>query len=143
MKMKKNLLLLALMLFFSGCVSAPENSLYGTIWRPEDSPEGARLEITPDGRIVGATPDNYFFAPVKFPEPGKVEFAAIAVTRRAGPNGEFEQKFLQALNETAGYRLEEGKLILLNGAGGEVLRLDFTGKSQLPSASGSESQTAE
>ena len=86
------------------------------------------MEITQDNRLVGVTPDNYFFAPVSFAPPSGISFSPVAVTRRAGANGDFEHGFLEALNQTTGYRLENSRLILLNAAGRELLRCDYVGR---------------
>ena len=126
--MRKKLFLSAFIAIICGCAAAPDNPLSGTVWRPESSPAGARLEITQDNRLVGRTPDNHFFAPVSFAPPSGISFAPVAVTRRAGENGDFERNFLEALNQTTGYRLENSRLILLNAAGRELMRCEYLGR---------------
>ena len=126
--MRKKLFLSAFIAIVCGCASTPDNPLPGTVWRPESSPAGARFEITADNRLVGITPDNHFFAPVSFAPPSGIRFAPVAVTQRAGANSDFERVFLEALNQTTGYRLENSRLILLNAAGRELLRCDYVGR---------------
>ena len=91
------------------------------------------MEITVDNRLVGVTPDNHFFAPVSFAPPDGISFAPVAVTRRAGANGDFERVLLEALHQTTGYRLEGSRLILLNAAGRELLRCDYVGRAGVAS----------
>ena len=100
--------------------------LQGTLWKPKTiagaeqltlTPEAdVRLVIQPGNRVNGAAGDNFFFGECQLKN-NSLKFNPLGVTRRAGPNQEYEQKFLEALNRCEKYRIEGGELLLFDAAG--------------------------
>ena len=131
--MKKNLILslfaAMITLGLAGCASAdaasrPEQPLplTGTIWIPQSlSNQGqaalsddavVRLIIAADGRCSGAAGDNYFFGHAEVTEPDGIRFDRIALTRRSGPNQQYEQNFVAMLNLARHYSIRGDALTL-------------------------------
>ncbi len=84
-----------------------------------------RLEA---GRISGSDGCNRFSGPYTSTSPGKLQFAAPRVgTMMACPTEDDAQRarvFDETLSATRGYRIEAGKLVLLDAAGASLLSFD-------------------
>ncbi|GAB4056468.1 META domain-containing protein [Spirosoma litoris] len=77
--------------------------------------EVPRLEISlTEGRVTGTTGCNRLSGTVRA-DTRRIVFGPLITTKMAcmGEAGQFEPKFLQALNEPLAYRVGEGKLTLL------------------------------
>lgn len=118
-------------LCLAGCASAdtaspPEQPLplTGTVWIPQHlSNQGrevlsdsavVRLVIAADGRCSGAAGDNYFFGHADVTEPDGIRFDRIALTRRSGPNQQYEQNFVAMLNLARHYSIR-GAVLTFRG----------------------------
>lgn len=131
--MKKNLTLslFAAMtaLCLAGCATAdtasrPEQPLplTGTVWIPQflsnqdkaglSDDAVVRLVIAADGRCSGAAGDNYFFGHADVTEPDGIRFDRIVLTRRSGPNQQYEQNFVAMLNLARHYSIRGDTLTL-------------------------------
>ena len=125
--MKKFFALLSALLVISsvisGCVSGKPDypALCNVMWVPESGPSGAALQLNPYGRAAGFTGNNRFFAPAEFDAAGKLRFGAIAMTRAAGPHGEFERQMMQALAQTRRWRRNGSVLTLYDQRGNAVM----------------------
>jgi len=121
--MKKIFILLSAIPLISsiicGCVSSGPDYpvICNVMWVPESGPADAALQLNPYGRAAGFTGNNRFFAPAEFDAAGNLRFGAIAMTRAAGPHGEFERRMMQALGETRRWRRDGSRLTLYDQAG--------------------------
>lgn len=130
--MKKFLILLtaisAAVTIFSGCISSGPDypPLCNVMWVPESGPAEAALQLNPYGRAAGFTGNNRFFAPATFDADGNLRFGAMALTRAAGPHGEFERRMMQALSETRYWKREGRRLTLFDQRGKELMSFRAT-----------------
>ena len=101
-----------------GCVGTPPkpepkpNELAGSVWHPAEPRQGAYIEFTPDGRAVGSSGKNRFFAPVSFAAGKRIRIAPVAYTMVNGRLDEWEIRFFQALDNTRGYVFDGDTLSL-------------------------------
>lgn len=141
--MKNNLriaALLALAATLTGACSTMEPDsattgagLNGSAWTlsaPAGAASGAEALPTmrfDEGRVSGSDGCNRFSGPYTS-APGKLQFAAPRVgTMMACPTDALAQRaraFDAALSATRAYRIDAGKLLLLDAAGAELLRFD-------------------
>lgn len=82
------------------------------------------LKLGADGRAQGQGGCNSYTGTYKL-EDGVLSFGPLASTRRACPEPQMsqEQRFFAALAAVKGARLEDGKLVLTDLSGGELVRL--------------------
>jgi len=109
----------------------PAPSLKGTEWLAEDiGGKGvldivqSTLSIAGGGKISGSGGCNRYFGTATV-EGGKIRIGPLGATQMACVPAQMDQerKFLDALGATQGYRLDDGKLILLDAAGNPLVRL--------------------
>jgi heat shock protein HslJ len=101
----------------------------GRTWHAEgstgmDEATRPRLEFRRDGKLAGFTGCNSIAGTWR-DSGGAIQLSALAVTKRfcVGPRGEFEKRFLAAVNEKSKLSLANGQLVA-TGPNGE--RLAFT-----------------
>ena len=126
----------AMLLLLFGCAS-PEPltektyPLENTDWLPVSIYEQGNLMLSSDAevkivfrdkKVNGCAGDNYFFGAYQNNLGRQLKFGPLGVTRRIGPNADYELKFLQMLDMTRSYRIEGAELILLNDQGAEIGR---------------------
>lgn len=104
--------------------------LSNTQWRlvslggePVDMPGGSgmapRIHFLPNGDVSGFGGCNRFGGTYSLE--GGLSFGPIASTKMGCPQiGNVEQRFFTAISDTAGHRIVDGELVLLDG-GGEAL----------------------
>jgi heat shock protein HslJ len=97
-------------------------------WHPENAPAEAFLAINPYGRVAGSTGDNRFFAPAVFSENNGLSFGALMMTKRFGPNHQFEVKLIDSLSKSSSYQHRGNMLILYDADGNEVMRFFYAGR---------------
>lgn len=99
--------------------------LYGRTWVAEimaGQPAAASVDTTivvaEDGKVNGNTGCNGYFGSVIL-DGTAMSFGNLGVTQRLCPEpaSSQEAQFLRTLDRTRGYRLEDGRLLLLNGSG--------------------------
>lgn len=92
--------------------------LHGEVLTPPDRKEvTATLALSPDGEASGDGGCNRFSVPYEHRN-GDLSFGTITATKMACPDVmDIERGFFEALNETRRYRLEDGRLELLDGGG--------------------------
>lgn len=104
--------------------------LVGRTWVAEElsgkpTAEGvtSTLVVSEDGRVSGQAGCNGYFGSVIIDGAG-MSFGNLGATRKACPEPMMAQEtsLLAALDNTRGYRLEEGDLLLLSGAGDVLAR---------------------
>ena len=125
--MKRLLLAFIPVLALGACAAAPEPaSVSGRKWVVEgmeaaDPKDRPRIEFVADGRLAGFTGCNMLSGRWR-QEGAEVKVEGLLVTKRGcmGPGGDFERRFLAAVNEKARVTLEGGKLVA-QGANGERL----------------------
>jgi heat shock protein HslJ len=110
--------------------------LYGRTWIAEEvggQPVAAGIEpsltVAPDGKVTGHAGCNGYFGSVIISGEA-MSFGNLGSTRKACPEPAMSQEvqLLTALDSTRGYRLQDGVLVLLDGAGAALVRLrDETG----------------
>lgn len=110
--------------------------LYGRTWIAEEvggQPVAAGIEpsltVAPDGKVTGHAGCNGYFGSVIISGEA-MSFGNLGSTRKACPEPAMSQEvqLLAALDSTRGYRLQDGVLVLLDGAGAALVRLrDETG----------------
>lgn len=107
-----------------------QSSPYGR-WLAEDINGGGvidrlqtTLDLSPDGRASGFGGCNGFRGQAHI-DGAKLSFGPLASTRKACTPAVMNQehKFYQALEATAGWRMEQTKLLLTDAAGKVVARL--------------------
>lgn len=81
------------------------------------------LEVAVDGKVSGHTGCNGYFGSVII-DGQAMSFGNLGSTRIACPEPVMSQedRLLSALDSTRGYRLQEGTLLLLDGAGDTLVR---------------------
>lgn len=79
------------------------------------------IHFNPDGRINGMSGDNLFGGDCKIDANGDAKFSKMFSTRRAGPYGEYEQKFLTAVSETNKITME-GDSLVFSKSGDSLLK---------------------
>ena len=108
----------ALAAFCFGCAGTPPepkpypNELAGSVWRPAEFRAGAYIEFTPDGRAVGSSGRNRFFAPVSCAVGKRIRISPVAYTMANGKLEDWEIEFFKALDNTRGYVFDEDRLSL-------------------------------
>jgi len=104
--------------------------LYGRTWIAEEVAGqpvvgGAEpsLSVAADGKVNGNTGCNGYFGSVII-DGEAMAFGNLGATRKACPEPTMSQedRLLRALDSTRGYRLQDGSLMLLDGAGGTLVR---------------------
>lgn len=109
----------------------PASALQGTEWLAEDI--GGRgvldivqstLTIGADGKLSGSGGCNRYFGTATVKN-GKVSIGPLGSTQMACVPAQMDQerKFLDALGATKGFRIDGGKLILLDGRDKPLMRL--------------------
>lgn len=95
--------------------------LHGKVLTPPDRKEvAATLTLTPDGEASGDGGCNRFSVSYEHRN-GNLSFGTITATKMACPQVmDIERGFFDALNGTRRYRLEDGRLELLDGEGGAL-----------------------
>lgn len=125
-----------MLLLLFGCASpepAAEKAypLENTEWLPVSIYEQGNLALSADTevkivfkdkKVNGCSGDNYFFGSYQNSLGTSLKFGPLGVTRRMGPNAEYEQKFLKMLDLTRNCRIEGDTLILLDDNGAEIGR---------------------
>jgi heat shock protein HslJ len=125
----------------SGCSGDGERPpLDGTAWALEgwsiSSLYPGDFEITAafkDGRMSGKAAVNNYFGPYAADPSGVFSVGALASTKMAGPEPAMraERVYLDLLERAHSYRLDDGRLILFDANGNELLV--FTVASRAPS----------
>ncbi|WEK50720.1 MAG: YbaY family lipoprotein [Candidatus Kaistia colombiensis] len=109
----------------------PAASLKNTEWLAEDIGGGSVLDIVQStlvigegGRISGSGGCNRYFG-TAIVQGGKIKIGPLGATQMACVPAQMEQerKFLDALGATKGFRLDDGKLTLLDASGKPLMRL--------------------
>ena len=104
--------------------------LYGHTWTVEEvagepaaSGVEAFLVVEPDGKVSGNGGCNGYFGSVII-DGSAMSFGNLGGTRMACPEPAMgqETRLLKALDSTRGYRLQDGGLVLLDGAGVPLAR---------------------
>ena len=109
--------------------------IFGVTWLAEDI--GGRgvvdiarstLRIEENGRAAGLGACNRYFAPVKV-EGSRISFSGIGATMMACPPALMDQehKLFEALRQAASYRIEHGKLHLVDAGGRDLARFAMDG----------------
>jgi heat shock protein HslJ len=135
---------LALIVAASGlsAIAQPAPSVEGTQWRLElldgaALPPDARVTLTlEDGQMSGRAPVNRCGAPYEL-EGDALRFGPIFCTRMYGPEHLMvvERAYIEALESVRSYRLRDGRLEMLDGAG--AVRLVFVPDEAATALSGS------
>jgi len=129
-------LMFVMLLLLFGCVSpepAAEKTypLENTDWKPVAIYEQGNLVLSADAevkivfkdkKVNGCAGDNYFFGSYQNNLGNNLKIGPLGVTRRIGPNADYELKFLQMLDMTRSYRIADDELILFNDQGAEIGR---------------------
>lgn len=99
--------------------------LHGKVLTPPDRKEvAATLALSPEGEASGDGGCNRFSVSYELRN-GDLSFGTITATKMACPDVmDIERGFFEALNETRGYRLEDGRLELLDGEGATLAVLN-------------------
>lgn len=104
--------------------------LYGRTWIAEEvggQPVPGGLEpsllVEPDGKVTGHAGCNGYFGSVIVAGEA-MSFGNLGATRKAcaEPAMSQEDRLLDALDSTRGYRLQDGNLVLLDGSGAPLVR---------------------
>lgn len=102
---------------------------------PQERGEGnnfVHLNIAEGARISGMSGNNFFSGNMKVSPLGEVQMSGIVSTRRFGPFGEYENKFLNALAFVDKAELSSDRMQLSFFGEGELLlqfkRTDYIGK---------------
>ena len=82
---------------------------------PENSENAVRMFINADMRVNGYSGDNFFGGGLTLLDSGFFKLTNLYSTRRAGPYGLCEYKFLTALGKIDRFELEGEKLKLFHG----------------------------
>ena len=111
-----------IILFVSGCVSAPPEEIFEVRWKPlGKAPQGVYLLFTSDRRrVVGCCAANRFFGPVSFGNNGKMEVGMLGATRMATPDFRYEQNFLDDLQAARSWHLEKNNVLVLKDIDGNI-----------------------
>ena len=107
-------------------------ALMGTAWsaefidgKGETHNRESTLEFLPEGRVAGRAGCNRYGGPVEV-SGNEVRFGSLMATKMACDILDQEQKFLDALAATRNYKVENGRLVLVDEAGTERARLVST-----------------
>jgi putative lipoprotein len=108
---------------------AAKDEIYGRSWFLEQmegrkTPDPPRLFIASDGKVSGSAGCNQFGGQAAVAG-GSLRLGPLISTRRACADQELmdrEQRFLGALERARSWRIEQGRLLLLNAEGAELLR---------------------
>lgn len=92
---------------------------------PEDSAEAVQMRFNKDLRVNGISGDNLFGGNVTVLNSGFFKALNLYSTRRAGPYGNYEFKFLQALGKANRIQVNAKTLKLFDG---QTLLLEFKKK---------------
>ncbi len=123
------LLMLLLAAMLAGCSTAPPRP-DGTEWRlvgwstsAQRADEHAITARFADGGVSGRSAVNTYRGSATFGEGSTLAIGPIATTRMAGPEAAMRAEgiYLELLAEAKAYRLEDGRLTLLDGNGNERL----------------------
>jgi putative lipoprotein len=104
--------------------------LYGRTWlaaeiagRPAVPEVESTLQVAADGKVSGNAGCNGYFGSV-IVDGQAMSFGNLGATKIACPEPAMgqEQRLLGALDGTRGYRLQDGELLLLDGAGVTLVR---------------------
>jgi heat shock protein HslJ len=104
--------------------------VYGRTWIAEEVsgqpvPGGIEpsLVVAPDGKVSGHAGCNGYFGSVIISGEA-MSFGNLGSTRKAcaEPAMTQESKLMHALDSTRGYRMQDGELVLLDGAGAALVR---------------------
>lgn len=118
-----------------GTMEHETKSLDGTEWLAEDINGGGvidfaqtTLKIGTDGGVTGSGGCNSFFATATLKDK-EVSFSPVTTTyiQCAPALMDQETKFYEALARTKSYRIEDGKLYLIDMAGKDISRLALNG----------------
>lgn len=85
---------------------------------PVPADAGITMQLLSDGKIAGDTGVNRYFGTYTTGKPNFIQFSAIGMTRRAGPEDSMkrEAQFTGALERITEYRLDkDGTLTLTDG----------------------------
>jgi len=96
--------------------------------RSEPAPESGSLTIVfEDGNVSGSGGCNRYFAEVSEASPGEIATGGIVSTMMACPDDvmQFEDRYLKAVGQIAGYSFLAGKLVLAYGDGDVVEAMLF------------------
>jgi len=120
---------------FSGCaapirVDSPASGLDGSAWTMPLAPGDTATQQVPTlslagGRASGSDGCNRFTGSFST-TPGKLQFGQLAGTQMACPledDAQLARVFLDALERTRSYRIEGGRLVLLDASNAELLSL--------------------
>lgn len=133
---RAGVLIAALAVSLSACALVEEETdaqaerLYGRTWIADEvggQPVAAGVEpsllVEPDGKVSGNGGCNGYFGSVII-DGEAMSFGNLGATRRACPEPTMSQedRLLRALDSTRGYRLQDGSLVLLDGAGAALVR---------------------
>jgi heat shock protein HslJ len=84
----------------------------------------AHIQFDSDSKqISGNGGCNRIFGPYEIEKNEQLRFGNFGSTMMACPDSRFENAFLEAIRSVRSYAYEEGKLILKNDAGTEIIRL--------------------
>jgi putative lipoprotein len=130
---RRGLLLLAALPAVPAAATMPPDpgTLVGPVWRAEEIAGRGVLDrvrpdlgFTADGRARGQTGCNGFSGPY-VADGASLRIGPVAATMVGcfGAIGEQEGRFLAALREVRGWRLETGRLHLTNAGGATLIRL--------------------
>ncbi len=133
----RNLLLLPLIAAgLAACALGPDDTneaaepLFDRTWVAQEvkglpvAPQvQSSLQVAPDGKVSGHTGCNGYFGSVII-DGQAMSFGNLGSTRIACPEPAMSQedRLLSALDGTRGYRLQDGNLLLLDGAGETLVR---------------------
>lgn len=110
---------------------AAAERLYGRTWvaeevsgQPVAAGVASSLVVSDDGKVNGNAGCNGYFGSVIL-DGSAMSFGNLGTTRQlcAAPASDQETRFLRALDRTRGYRVDDGVLLLLDGAGATLARL--------------------
>src|SRR5687767_10404432 len=120
---------IALAMLLGGCASTPPRP-EGIDWRltawsisSQRASEHAITARFADGGVAGRSAVNTYRGSATFGEGNTLVIGPIATTRMAGPEPAMraEGNYLELLGRVGAYRLEDGRLTLLDAKGNELL----------------------
>lgn len=100
------------------------NSLTAHTWKliqmeglPVPADAGITMQLSSDGKLTGDTGVNRYFGTYTTGKPNFIQFSAIGMTRRAGPEDRMnrEAQFTAALERITEYQLDANTLSLTDG----------------------------
>lgn len=108
-----------------------DSEIFDTVWLAEDLHGGgvidfaqSTLSIKSDGAVSGRGGCNSYFSKAELKGDGKISFGNTGSTEMACPPAVMDQerKLFDALAKAASYRVEEGKLYLIDAEGKDLAR---------------------